>query len=304
MAKKILVTGSNGLLGQKIINGYKNDAGVTLVATARGANRILDKTGYVYREMDISNREQVFAVLAEEKPDAVINTAAMTNVDACELDHEACDRLNVTGVNYLAQACSQFAIHLIHLSTDFIFDGKAGPYREDDKPAPLSYYGESKLKSEEIVRAATCPWSIVRTVLVIGIAEGMSRSNIVLWAKGALEKGESIHVVTDQYRTPTLAEDLAAGCMLIAVQGATGIYNISGKDFMSIYELVQHVAEFWNLERDLIHPSTSEKLNQPAKRPPVTGFQLDKAMDELGYRPHAFREALELMDAQITALRS
>lgn len=301
MQKRILITGSNGLLGQKLVYGYKDNPAFKLLATARGRNRMLDTAGYQYREMDITDRKSVFKVLGEEKPDVVINSAAMTNVDACELNHDACDMLNSTAVQYLVDACNQFNIHLIHLSTDFIFDGKDGPYREDDDPSPLSYYGHSKLKSEEIVKKATCSWTIVRTVLVIGITEGMSRSNIVLWAKGALEKGQQINVVSDQFRTPTLAEDLAMGCMLIAEKRATGIFNISGKDFMSIYELVQHVAEFWNLDKSLIKPSTSDNLGQPAKRPPITGFQLQKAMDELGYNPHSFKQALALIDKQISA---
>lgn len=301
MAKKrIIVTGSNGLLGQKLISGYKGNATFELIATSRGPNRMLDKSGYRYREMDIANRDSVFQVLVEEKPDAIVHTAAMTNVDACELDHEGCDLLNATAVQYMVEACNQLNIHLIHLSTDFIFDGLDGPYREDDTPNPLSYYGHTKLKAEKIVMQATCPWAIVRTVLVIGITEGMSRSNIVLWAKGALEKGETINVVNDQFRTPTLAEDLAEGCMLIAEKGATGIYNISGKDFMSIYELVQHVAEYWHLDKSLIKPSTSDNLGQPAKRPPITGFQLKKAMDELGYNPNTFKEALAVIDRQIS----
>lgn len=301
MKKRILITGSNGLLGQKIIYGYKSNPEVDLIATARGENRMQDKIGYAYVEMDIANRNEVFTVLEEYRPDVVINTAAMTNVDACELHHEECDLLNVTAVEYLADACSKYNIHLVHLSTDFIFDGEDGPYREDDKPNPLSYYGQSKLISEEIVKRCTCPWSIIRTVLVIGITEGMSRSNIVLWAKGALEEGKEIKVVDDQFRTPTLAEDLADGCMLIAMKRATGIYNISGKDFMSIIELVRHVADHWNLNKELIKPTSSETLSQPAKRPPMTGFQLEKAMSELGYNPHSFTEALVIIDKQIQA---
>jgi dTDP-4-dehydrorhamnose reductase len=121
----------------------------------------------------------------------------------------------------------------------------------------------------------------------------------VLWAKGALEKGEKIYVVDDQFRTPTLAEDLAQGCILIALKGATGVYNISGKDFMSIYDLVCHVADHWKLDKTLINRSSSEKLNQPAKRPPITGFKLDKARADLGYQPHSFKEALKLIDQQI-----
>ena len=298
---RILITGSNGLLGQKIIYGYKNDHDVELIATARGENRMLNKEGYEFRVLDISNRTEVFNVLSDVKPDCVINTAAMTNVDACELNHQECDLLNVSAVQNLADACDENNIHLIHLSTDFIFDGKNGPYSEDDKPSPLSYYGQSKLIGEEIVRKCSCPWTIIRTVLVIGITEGMSRSNIVLWAKGALEKGNEINVVDDQFRTPTLAEDLAQGCMLAAKQGATGVYNISGKDFMSIYELVKHVAARWNLDSSLIKKTTSDSLNQPAKRPPVTGFVLEKAIKELGYKPHSFKEALGIIQSQIEA---
>ena len=297
--QKILVTGSNGLLGQKIIYGYKNDASVELIATARGVNRMQDKSGYSFVEMDIANREQVFTVLREQKPDTVINTAAMTNVDACEEDKAGCDLLNVTAVQHLADACSELNIHLIHLSTDFIFDGENGPYAEDDEPNPLSYYGASKLLAEKIVEKCTCPWAIVRTVLVIGITEGMSRSNIVLWAKGALEKGQTINVVDDQFRTPTLAEDLADGCMLVAKQKARGVFNISGKDFMSIYELVQQVAHHFKLPKNLIQKSSSNNLNQAAKRPPITGFILEKAMEQLGYNPHSFTEALEIIEAQI-----
>jgi dTDP-4-dehydrorhamnose reductase len=199
----------------------------------------------------------------------------------------------------VSEACQHLNIHLIHLSTDFIFDGKNGPYAEDDEPNPLSHYGRSKLKSELIVKQGTNPWSIVRTVLVLGVADDMSRSNIVLWAKSSLEKGKSINVVSDQYRTPTLAEDLAQGCMLIARKKATGVYNISGKDFMSVNEMVQHIAAHWHLDHSLIKEVSTENLNQAAKRPPITGFILEKAMSELGYNPHSFKETLAVIDQQL-----
>ena len=297
--KKIMVTGANGLLGQKIIYGYKNDPSVILIATARGACRMLDDQGYIYESMDISNSIEVKEVIEKHKPDCIINTAAMTNVDACEEDKRGCDVANVESVNILVAEAEKNNIHFVHLSTDFIFDGENGPYDEEAKANPLSYYGWSKLKSETIVKSCKSPWSIVRTVLVIGITEGMSRSNIVLWAKGALEKGQEINVVDDQFRTPTLAEDLADGCMLIAKQTATGIYNISGKDFMSIIELVQSVADFYDLDKSLIKKTSSLSLNQPAKRPPVTGFILDKAINDIGYKPHSFHDALRIMQKQV-----
>ncbi|HCP40789.1 MAG TPA: NAD(P)-dependent oxidoreductase, partial [Cryomorphaceae bacterium] len=164
-------------------------------------------------------------------------------------------------------------------------------------PNPLSYYGNTKLEAEKIVQELT-HWSILRTVLVIGIAEDLKRNNIVLWAKGALEKGQAINVVDDQFRTPTLAEDLAQGALLAATQKARGIYNISGPDFMSIYELVGHVAEHFGLSMDSVTKVDSTTLNQPAMRPPRTGLDITKAKTELGFKPHSFSEALEVIAEQ------
>lgn len=296
---KILVTGSNGLLGQKLVHKLSKDYEVQLIATARGENRLSNKEGYTYQSLDITNKGEVEKVIANHKPDVVINTAAMTNVDACESDKEGCDKLNVDAVQYIVDACKANHVYLVHLSTDFIFDGEDGPYDEEATPNPVSYYGESKLKAEEIVLKSSLDAAILRTVLVYGIAEDMSRSNIALWAKGALSKGQKINVVDDQFRSPTLAEDLADGCILAAKQKAKGIYNISGKDQLSVLEIVQQVADFWKLDKSLINPVSSKTLSQPAKRPPKTGFILDKAIRELGYKPHSFMEGLAVLDEQM-----
>ena len=301
MSKKVLITGANGLLGQKLVNLYLEKPGKQLIATGIGPCRHPLKHRIHYIELDIRDGQQVDQILSAEKPDTVIHTAAMTNVDACETDKEGCDAMNVTAVDHIATACAKNNIHMIHLSTDFIFDGKEGPLDEEAEPNPLSYYGWSKLKGENIVKEKAGKWAILRTVLVYGVVHDMSRSNIVLWAKGALEKRQDIKVVDDQFRTPTLAEDLAMGCFLAEDKGATGIYNISGKDFMSIYELVERVADFYGLPKDRIHRSDSSTLNQPARRPPVTGFKVNKAMKELGYNPHSFEEGLAIVRDQLLA---
>src|SRR5690606_38161329 len=230
-----------------------------------------NKEGYEYQSLDITDEKSVAETILNFKPNTVIHTAAMTNVDACEADKEGCDKLNVDAVQYIVDACKVNNVHLVHLSTDFIFDGEDGPYDEEAIPNPISYYGESKLKAEEIVLKSGLDAAILRTVLVYGIAEDMSRSNIALWARGALQKGQQINVVDDQFRSPTLAEDLADGCILAAKQKAKGIYNISGKDQLSVLEIVQQVADFWKLDKSLINPVSSKTLSQPAKRPPKTG---------------------------------
>jgi dTDP-4-dehydrorhamnose reductase len=308
---KILVTGSNGLLGQKLVYKLKARKDISLIATARGGNRLRDTQGYLYDDLDITNRENVESVFQRHRPDVVINTAAMTNVDACETEREACWLMNVTAVDHqvnalshISEADASYKPHFIHLSTDFIFDGTHGPLTEDEKPNPLSYYAESKLAAEKIVMASRIDWAIARTVLVYGIVDNMSRSNIVLWVKSNLSQGKPINVVDDQFRTPTLAEDLADGCILIAEKHAKGIYNISGSDFMSILDLARTVADYYGLDKSLIKPSKSADIKQPAKRPPVTGFIIDKARRELGYNPHSFKDGISILEKQINEIES
>ncbi|HXB42175.1 MAG TPA: SDR family oxidoreductase, partial [Bacteroidia bacterium] len=237
---KIVITGSNGLLGQKLVYKLRGKRGLELIATARGKNRLIEQSGYVYDEMDITNEQQVKEIFAKHLPDCIINTAATTNVDGCELEPGSCTLMNVTAVQYIVNALEElqsknknYKPQLIHLSTDFIFDGTHGPLTEDEKPNPLSHYARTKLQAENIVTGSKLHWAIARTMLVYGIVDNASRSNIVLWAKQNLEQKKNINVVDDQFRTPTLAEDLADGCILIAEKKVHGVYNISGKDFMS-----------------------------------------------------------------------
>ncbi len=300
--KKILVTGSNGLLGQKLVYNLINRNDVKLIATSVGENRLIKREGYIYESLDITNKAQVETIIAKHKPDVIINTAAMTNVDACETKREECWALNVTSVKNFVDTIKQQPIHFIHLSTDFIFDGEKGSeYLENDIPNPQSYYALSKWEGEKVIQQSNIKWAIARTIIVYGIVDNMSRSNIVLWAKDALTKKQNINVVDDQFRSPTLAEDLAEGCIAIADKRATGIYNLSGKETMSVLQLVYNVADFWKLDKLLITPIKSNTLNQAAKRPPRTGFIIDKAKRELGYNPHSFEEGLQILDEQLRA---
>ncbi|MCW3086529.1 MAG: dTDP-4-dehydrorhamnose reductase [Bacteroidetes bacterium] len=298
--KKILITGSNGLLGQKLVYALLKRKDVQVIATSVGANRLVNQEGYIYESLDITKKAEVETVYKKYAPDVIINTAAMTNVDACETKRDECWALNVTAVQNIVDAIGQNATQLIHLSTDFIFDGlKGSQYVETDVPNPQSYYALSKYESEKILEKSTIKWAIARTIIVYGIVDNMSRSNIVLWAKDALTKGQNINVVDDQFRSPTLAEDLADGCILIADKGATGIYNLSGPETVSILELVYKIADFWELDRSLVTPSKSTTLNQAAKRPPYTGFIIDKAKKELGYNPKTISEGLKILDEQL-----
>ena len=297
--KKILVTGSNGLLGQKLVYKLKDDKDVELIAVARGENRLVNRSGYEFVSVDLTESAAVKKLLLDKKPNVIINTAAMTNVDACEQAKDECWKTNVKAVEYLIEGCEEIGAHLIHLSTDFVFDGEAGPYSEEDEPNPLHFYAESKLASEKLLQESKIKWSIARTIIVYGITDNMSRSNLVLWSKGALEKGQQINVISDQFRSPTLAEDLADGCIAIALRGALGIYHLSGPETHSIIELVYKVADFYGLDKSYINPVTTDELNQPARRPLRTGFVIDKARKDLDYNPCNFDEGIKILDQQI-----
>lgn len=298
---KILITGSNGLLGQKLVP-LLLEKDMTVVASGKGPDRTsIVHEAYQYTSLDITNEEEVNAAFEQYKPDVVVNTAAMTNVDQCESEKEECRKLNVDAVGYITRACEQHDCFLVHLSTDFIFDGKQGPYLEDGHPNPISFYGQSKLDAEEIIRESKAKWSILRTVLVYGIVPNMSRSNIILWVKDSLENNKDIKVVTDQWRTPTLAEDLAMGCYLVATKKSEGVYNISGKDMLTPYDMAVKTATYFGLDQSLIARADSTTFSQPAKRPEKTGFIIDKAITQLGFKPHSFDEGIAIVDRQIKA---
>lgn len=294
---KILVTGANGLLGQKIIHALAAEGVHTPVATSRGPLRYAFQ-GMFY-EMDITDSLSVNRTIAAVKPDAIIHTAALTMVDQCETDKEECWRVNVGGTENVVKAAERENAHLVHVSTDFVFDGTHGPLDESASPAPVNYYGESKLTAERIVTKSKASWCIIRTVLVYGTSTDMSRSNIVLWVKKSLESGKAIKVVNDQWRTPTLAEDLADGCCLAASRRAQGIFHVSGDEMMTPYDIAIRTARYFKLDSSLITAVPTKEFPQPAKRPLKTGFIIGKARTQLGYEPHSFEEGLAILAGQL-----
>jgi len=292
---KLLITGSNGLLGQKIVNQcIKHN--IKFLATSQGVNRNSNCQSSNFESLDITIKAEIEAIVKKYKPTHIINTAAVTNVDFCESNQELCQLVNVKAVEYLNSISISNQIHLTHLSTDFVFDGENGPYKETDHVNPLSVYAKSKVDSEQALLSSNHKnWSILRTIIVFGEGENLSRSNIVLWAKTALEKGDSLTIVDDQFRAPTWADDLAWACIQSAKLKAKGIYHISGPNTFSIFDLVQKVATFFNLNFSQVKAIKSNTLNQAAKRPPKTGFIITKAINELGYKPKTFEQALSAL---------
>jgi len=296
---RILITGANGLLGQKLVSLLLGKDGVEIIATSRGNARIQGLDQAHYHSLDVTNIATVIDLFGKLQPDVVIHTAAMTQVDDCELNQEDCKIANIEAVRNVVAGCQAIGAHLVHLSTDFIFDGSEGPLTEDAEASPVNFYGETKLAAEKLIIDSRISWGIARTVLVYGVVPGLSRSNIILWVKESLENNKTINVVDDQWRTPTLAEDLAQGCWLMAKNKVTGIFNISGNDMLTPYDMAQLVAEHFELNNKYITRANSSTFSQPAKRPAKTGFIIDKAISELGYQPHSFKQGIEIIASQV-----
>ena len=292
--KKILVTGSNGLLGQKIIEILSGIETIGVIATSLNVDKIIDVKGYDFELLDLTNHVETAYITRTHNPDIIINTAAMTQVDKCEEQKAECWKINVEALKNLVKCSNDVKAHLIHLSSDFVFDGTGGPYTENDIPNPLSYYGLSKWEGEKIIKEQADKWAIVRTILVYGVNRKMTRLNIVLWVKNSLEAGKPIRVVNDQFRAPTLVDDLANACIEMGIREKTGVFHISGPEMMSIVDIAYKVADYYKLDKSLITPVLSAELNEIARRPRSTGFILDKAKKEINYLPRTLEEGLEI----------
>lgn len=291
---KVAISGSNGLLGAKLTELLLRQ-NIDAVPTSRGLCRFSNGRIAIrpyYQSLDITDRDAVFSFFETHQPDYFVNCAAMTQVDDCEKHQDKATLVNATAVKYLVEACTEFNCFLLQISTDFVFSGDDGPYDEEAIPAPVNFYGETKLRAENHLKSAAIDWAIVRTVLVYGYHEQLSRSNIILWTQRQLEAKQPIRVVIDQFRTPTLVEDLAMGCYLIIEKQAKGVYNISGGELMRPYDMSIATARYLGLDESLISKVTADTFVEIGRRPLKTGLIITKAKRELGYEPHSFAQGL------------
>lgn len=288
----ILVTGANGFLGQYLV-ALLLEKKYSVVATGKGRCRLSVSAGndFLYEELDFTSKEQVKCVLEKHKPDCIVHAGAMTKPDDCELQPELAYNVNVEGTRLLLAEAVKYSAFFIYLSTDFIFDGIRGMYIEEDTPGPVNYYGKTKLQGEALVHQYPFKNAIVRTVLVYGKPLA-GRANILTVVKEKLENGEIYNVVSDQVRTPTYVEDLAAGIVKIIALKAAGIYHLSGADVLTPFDMAVKTAVYLGLDPSLLINVTASTFSQPATRPLKTGFIIDKAKNELGYSPGTFDEGL------------
>ena len=291
----ILIIGANGFTGRRILNDLVAREIYNITACSL-RNDIKSGDGYQFIRADIRNASEVRALFKEVCPDVVINTSALSVPDFCETHHNEARATNITAVEHLARACEQYGSRFIHLSTDFVFEGRTDRlYIEEDEPNPVNYYGITKLEGEERVAECCGNYAIVRVVVVYGKALPGQHGNIVQLVANKLRSGETIRVVSDQWRTPTFVGDISYAVEQLMHHPRNGIYHICGSDCVSIADIAYRVAEVLKLDRSLILPVTTEEMQEATPRPRFSGLSIVKAKREINYNPHTLEEGIKEM---------
>jgi len=294
--KRLLIIGSNGMLGQRLVEYFSADNSFELLAASVENKSFFDKLNY--RTLDITDKSAVKKITKEFYPDYIINSAAYTNVDGCESEKELAWKINVTGPEHLAFYASTINAHFIHISSDYVFDGKAGPYSETDKVNPISYYGKSKLASENILHKTGGKYTIIRPNVLYGPAK-YGRNDFVKWVITSLRNGKQIRIVDDQFNNPTYIDNLVLAISSIINFNKTGLYHIGGKELLNRFDFTMRIADYFNLDKSLVSRIKTEELNQAANRPLKSGLVTLKAETELSYKPFSIEETFSLMQKEL-----
>ena len=294
--KRILIIGSNGMLGQRLTEYYSAKPNIELMTASAEEESFFPEISY--EKVDLAEKKQVKKLINNFFPDIIINAAAYTNVDKSEIDKELAWAINVSGVELIAKYASSIDAKVIHISTDYIFDGNSGPYEENHKPNPIGYYGRSKLAGENALKCSNCEFSILRTNVLYGPAK-FGRPDFVKWVVNSLREKQNIRIVTDQVNNPTYIDDLVQGVSKVIEYNKLGIYNIGGPEFLSRYDFTLRIADYFELDKKLISPITTAELKQTAKRPLKSGLIILKAETEFGYKPLSIEETFLLMKKEL-----
>ena len=299
--RTLLVIGATGLVGSKVCvtaqeKGYKT------VGTHNARTSLLPQS----QKLDIADADATHKFVAALKPTAIINTAALHNVDYCESHHQEANRVNVEGAANLADAASETSCRLVHLSTDYVFDGKKGHYNEFDAPNPLHYYAWTKLEAEKIV-AQTASYAVARPSVIYGWnkleSTGIPSSsgktiNFAMFVLVKLRKGETMTAVRDQYSSPTLADNLADALVRLVECPENGVFHTAGRSCVSRYEFALKIADVFGYSPGLVEPVSSSDFKQVAERPKNSCLSVDRAEKTLGMRFMTAEEGIRIMKTQ------
>lgn len=299
--KRVLVCGSNGLLGQRLAWLLDSDDGYEVLHSSHHRTFAENDILIDYTQLDISNRSDVKSLVTSFRPDVILNAAAITNVDYCEKEREQAWKVNVTAVENLVEVCRRIDAKLVHVSTDYVFDGKTGNYTEADRVNPVNYYGKTKLAGENVILSSGIDYTVLRTIVVYGTGINV-RNNFALWVINNLNEGKAIRCAEDQISNPTYVADLAIAMKQCADTDAKGLYHVAGAESLSRYDFALRTAEVFGYDASLINKVRSTDLKQIAQRPLHTTFNIAKAKKDLHYTPVNVTQGLKLLQEELTGI--
>lgn len=275
---KVLITGCHGLLGQRLVKYAP--PGCDVIATDLSENSQFIPPD-IYRPCDLTSRDAVKNLIDSVEPENIINAAAFTDVDGAEDQRDLCWLVNVIAMENLVQAARRVHAGIYHISTDYIFNGHDGPYKENDIPNPLGFYGQSKLAAEQVLKGSPLPFTIVRTMVLYGYSKN-NRPDFVGWLIRKLRSGDPVHIVADQLGNTTLNDDLARALWHLVRTSYHGVIHVAGREIVSRYDFAVKIARIFDLNRSLINPISTADFKQKAPRPLNSGLVVDKALYTLG----------------------
>jgi len=282
---RVLIIGATGLLGSALVNLFPN-AYFTFNKTE------IDAPSFF--RLDISDQDALTLILEKVRPETVIVTAAMTDVDRCELNPEMAYKINALPFFTIVKYLSRVGGRIIQVSTDYVFSGEVGGYREYDKREPINVYGKSKMEAEDIITNSGISYAIVRTSGIFGVKESSGKINFFLWVYKNLCDEREISIVKDQYYSPTLNTSLASAIVEMYSKNIDGVFHFSSVDRISRHEFALLVANAFSRESNLIRPSSMSEMKWIAKRPRDSSLNNDRAMTILTNKPLRVAEEIEL----------
>jgi dTDP-4-dehydrorhamnose reductase len=282
------VTGASGLLGHKVAQlALERGMRVYSIHKKHPAN-----FGTPIK-LDLTNRSEISKVILKLKPQRIIHTAAYTDVDGCETNRDLAWIMNAEATRGIAIASTQIDSHLTYVSTDYVFDGKRGRYKEEDETNPVGYYGYTKLKGEEFVKGYAKEWCITRPSVIYGWLG--HKQNFATWLINSLSQNKEVKILEDQYVSPTLNTNLAEMLLEIIQKKITGILHTAGDTRINRYNYALRLAEIFNLNLNLIKPAKMNQISWKAKRPRDSSLNVNKCNALLESKPLKLNYALERM---------
>lgn len=295
---KIIILGAHGLLGQNLVKQFAGTHAVYGFGIEPSGQFTIDSL-MQYSKCDITDVNQLKGIGIDSECAAVINAAAYTNVDGAETNSKLAYTLNREAVGNIL-AVTPDDVPLVHVSTDYIFDGKAGPYRETDPVAPQGVYAQSKWAGEKLLLDSGHPAIIVRPNVLYGHGEKLT-SSFVAWLVKELRQGRPVNIVDDQFNNPTYAKRLAEVVSLLIEKNTMGTWHFGSREVVSRYTFALKIADVFGLDAELISPISTADLGQKAPRPMRSGLICDKLAEELGYPILPIHAELELLREEMYA---